>query len=390
VEELVRADPDDRPSDLELGRFVDHHCHPVVHHDLTRPAFEALMSEASGRSPLGTTLFDSMLGLAIRRWCAPVLGLEALASADAYLDRRLTLGATEANARLVEAAGIETFLVDTGIRGDGLGSANDLASLSAGSTREIVRLETLAEDILRARVRPSDFVWEFEQRLRSSGAVAAKSIAAYRTGLDLPSTKPSDDALVATLTDVYVRADEGLRLAEPIVHGWLAWTAIDLGLPLQIHVGYGDSDLDLLSSDPLRLTPFLRATEERLVPVLLLHNYPFHRQAAYLAQVFDHVFMDVGLATHNTGALSEHVLREALELVPFGKLLFSSDAYGLAELYLLGSRLFRRNLETLLTALVEQGEMTLTDASYVGALVGRENARRVYRLDDGGTAAVDR
>ena len=71
--------------------------------------------------------------------------------------------------------------------------------------------------------------------------------------------------------------------------------------------------------------------------MLLLHNYPYHRNAAYLAQVFDHVFMDLGLAVHNTGALSTAMLRETLELVPFGKLLFSSDAYGLAELYLLGA-----------------------------------------------------
>ena len=44
-----------------------------------------------------------------------------------------------------------------------------------------------------------------------------------------------------------------------------------------------------------------------------------------LAQVFDHVFMDLGLTVHNTGALSTGVLRETLELVPFGKLLFSTD-----------------------------------------------------------------
>ena len=79
-----------------------------------------------------------------------------------------------------------------------------------------------------------------------------------------------------------------------------------------------------------------RHRRRRGVPVLLLHNYPFHRHAAYLAQVFDHVFMDVGLAVHNTGALSRRVVAETLELVPFGKLLHSSDAFGLAELYLLG------------------------------------------------------
>ena len=132
----------------------------------------------------------------------------------------------------------------------------------------------------------------------------------------------------------------------------LAWTAIDARLPLQLHVGYGDSDVDLLRCDPLHLTPFLRATASQGVPVLLLHNYPFHRHAAYLAQVFDHVFMDVGLAVHNTGALSRRMIEETLELVPFGKLLHSSDAFGLPELYLLGSLLFRRGLNGVLADLV--------------------------------------
>ncbi len=161
---------------------------------------------------------------------------------------------------------------------------------------------------------------------------------------------------------------------------WLAHTAVELGMPLQFHVGYGDSDLDLLACDPLRLTAFLRGTQERGVPVLLLHNWPYHRQAAYLAQVFDHVFMDLGLTTHNTGALSSGVLRETFEIVPFGKLLFSSDAYGLAELYLLGTLLFRRSLESVLGELVAAGETTPEDAAYVAGLVARENARRAYAL----------
>jgi predicted TIM-barrel fold metal-dependent hydrolase len=170
------------------------------------------------------------------------------------------------------------------------------------------------------------------------------------------------------------------------VSGWLAWTAVELGMPLQLHVGYGDNDVDLADCDPLRLTPFLRATQDRGVPVLLLHNYPFHRNAAYLAQVFDHVFMDVGLATHNSGALSVALLRESLELVPFGKFLFSTDAFGLAELYHLGARLFRRGLGDLLDTLVDDGEMSSADADHVAALVGHENAHRVYGLGDSGVA----
>jgi predicted TIM-barrel fold metal-dependent hydrolase len=205
--------------------------------------------------------------------------------------------------------------------------------------------------------------------------VGAKSIAAYRVGLELSPAKPGDDELRRALDDVDPR-----RVQDRTVSAWLAHTALEEGLPLQFHVGYGDSDLDLLDCDPLRLTAFLRATQEQGVPVLLLHNYPYHRQAAYLAQVFDHVFMDLGLTIHNTGALATGVLRETMEIVPFGKLLFSSDAYGLAELYLLGVLLFRRALGQVLGGLVAAGDATTDDAAYVAALVARENARRAYAL----------
>jgi predicted TIM-barrel fold metal-dependent hydrolase len=86
------------------------------------------------------------------------------------------------------------------------------------------------------------------------------------------------------------------------------------------------------------------------------------------------------LAVHNTGALSLALIRESLELVPFGKLLFSSDAYGLAELYYLGAELFRRGLSTVLSELINQDEITSQDAGHLATLIARDNARRVYRL----------
>jgi predicted TIM-barrel fold metal-dependent hydrolase len=367
-------------STRDIGPLLDHHCHGLVTEDLDRAGFEALMNEAERPSPLGTSLFDSMLGLAVRRWCAPLLDLEPHATPDAYLQRRRELGAAEVNRRLVAAAGIDEFLVDTGLDPASLCTPGDLAAMAGGRAHEVVRLEAVAEEVLASGTSATGFADEVEKRLRGRGAVGAKSIAAYRVGLQLPTRKPAADELVAALADVAPGAGGGYRVQQPVVNAWLAWTAVELGMPLQFHVGYGDSDLDLLDCDPLRLTAFLRATQERGVPVLLLHNYPFHRHAAYLAQVFDHVFMDLGLATHNTGALSVTVIRETLEVVPFGKLLFSTDAYGLAELYLLGALLFRRGLADVLDGLVTAGEMTDADAHRVGALVARENARRAYRL----------
>jgi predicted TIM-barrel fold metal-dependent hydrolase len=365
---------------LDIGPLVDHHCHGLVTEDLDRDGFEALMNEADAPSPLGTTLFDSMVGLAVRRWCAPVLDLEPHVPAEDYLRRRRELGVDEVNRRFLAETGISTFLVDTGLNPDRLTTPEELAAACGGAAHEVVRLEAVGQEVLAASTPAAGFAEAVQERLRTSGAIGAKSIAAYRVGLALPSRKPTEDRLRAALSDVRPDASGGYRIAHPVVNGWLAWTAVELGMPLQLHVGYGDNDVDLAECDPLLLTGFLRATQERGVPVLLLHNYPFHRNAAYLAQVFDHVFMDLGLATHNAGSLSVGLLRETLELVPFGKLMFSSDAYGLAELYHLGALLFRRGLSTVLGGLVQEGEMAAADADHVAELVARGNAARAYRL----------
>ncbi len=364
---------------VELGSFIDHHCHGLRLDPLDRAEFEGLMNEAGGPAPAGTTFFDSLLGLAVRRWCAPVLDLEPHAQPDAYLARRRELG-VEASRRLLAAAGIDTFCVDTGFAADGLTSPAELADLAGGTAHEILRLEALAESLLVSGLDPHELPERIEETLRSTAAVGAKSIAAYRVGLELPATRPTEDEVIAGFAAVAPDADGRTRIAHPVIHGWLAWAAIERGLPLQFHVGLGDADLDLRRADPLRLTAFLRATEERGVPILLLHNYPFHRHAGYLAQVFAHVHLDVGLAVHNTGARSRAVIAETLELVPFGKLLFSTDAYGLAELFHLGGWLFRRGFGDVLTDLVTADEMTGDDARRTAALVTRDNARRVYGL----------
>jgi hypothetical protein len=171
------------------------------------------------------------------------------------------------------------------------------------------------------------------------------------------------------------------RLADELLHRFFIWCAADLGLPVQFHVGYGDRDIDLHRCNPLLLTGLLRALEPTGVPVMLLHNYPYHREAGYLAQVFPLVYADLGLATHNVGARATALLGEALELIPLRKFLFSSDAFGLPELYYLGTVLFRRALSEFLAARLAADDMSYPDAERVTRLIGTENARRAYRLD---------
>jgi len=98
--------------------------------------------------------------------------------------------------------------------------------------------------------------------------------------------------------------------------------------------------------------------------------------------VHPHVHLDVGLALHYVGPTrAAAVLAEAAELAPFGKLLYSSDAYGLPELYYLGALTFRRALGALLTERVEAGEWSAADATRIARLVGHGNAAAVYDVD---------
>lgn len=333
-----------------------------------------MLLEADAVSALGGSFFDSAIGFAVRRWCAPLLDLPRHASADEYLERRNSLHITEVSRTFLMASGIHTFLVDGGFQPDRLLSAGELGSLAGAVAHSVVRLEHLAEQ-LHPVVSPSEFVDQVRRQLATSGAVGAKSVAAYRIGLELPGSRPDD-------TDVAraVQSWRSGRLADPVVISFLAWEALDAGLPLQFHVGYGDSDIDLHRCDPSLLTPFLRATASLGVPILLLHNYPFHRQAGYLAQVFPHVFCDLGLATHGLGHQASRVFAEALEIVPYGKFLFSSDAFGLPELYYLGALMFRRALSDFLADGLRRDAFLDEDAHRIARLIASENASRVYRL----------
>ena len=72
--------------------LVDHHVHGAAAGPLDGPAIEWMLTEAAAPAPPGTTMWDTPLGFAVRRWCAPMLDLEASAPAAQYLARRAELG----------------------------------------------------------------------------------------------------------------------------------------------------------------------------------------------------------------------------------------------------------------------------------------------------------
>ena len=364
--------------------LVDHHCHGVLARDADEATLESMLTEGAGWP--GGSVFDSQAGLAFRRLCPPVLGLPPHAEPMDYVARRAELGATEVSKRFLVAAGVSVLCVDTGYTPEPLTSPTELGGLAGATAHEIVRLERVAEDVAAAGVGAASFADAVRSALatRTASAVGTKSIAAYRTGLDLRAERPSDAEVTAAagrwLAATRMTGASPPRLADETLQRFLIWSGVDLRLPVQFHVGYGDSDIDLHRCNPLLLTPLLRAIQPTGVPVMLLHNYPYQREAGYLAQVFPHVYVDTGLATHNVGVRAPALLAEALELAPFGKFLYSSDAFGLPELFYLGAALFRSALSSFLRTGLEEDLYTERVAVRLTRMLCADNAKRAYQL----------
>ncbi|MFE1203636.1 amidohydrolase family protein [Streptomyces sp. NPDC058762] len=363
--------------------LVDHHCHGAVTDDPDRAGFEALLTE--GEAWPGVSPFDSPVGIAVRRHCAPLLDLPRHAPADVYVARRAELGAAEVNRRFLRAAGAGVFCVDTGFAPHPVTGPAELAAAAGATAYEVVRLEGVAEAVAAGGVEPDAYAEAFRTAVWAAvgrpGVVGVKSVAAYRSGFDLDPARPSPAEVTRAAGRWLARG--GGRLDDPVLVRELLWTAVDVGRPLQLHTGFGDADIHMHRVDPTLLTDWLHLTAGT-IPVLLLHCWPYQRQAAYLSAVFERVHLDVGLTLHHVGpARAGAILAEALEITPFRKLLYSSDAYGAAEFHHLGALAFRRGLAGLLQERVDADELSLPDALRLARWAGRDNARRVYGLPGG-------
>lgn len=356
-------------------QLVDNHVHGYWLTSGDRLRFENGLNEGN-TEPLADfdSGFDTQLGFAVRAHCAPLLGLPEHVDPQDYWSRRCTMTEDQLAKAFLPAAGVSDWLIDTGLPG-AIAGLPEMAGASGGRTGEIIRLEQVAE---QAAASPGDYAEEFRRILqeRTRTAVATKTVLAYRGGFDGDLSEPDERAV----TDAAARWRDagGVRLTDRVLLRFGVHEALRLGKPLQFHVGLGDRDCDLHRTNPMLLLDFLRASGT--TPIVLLHCYPYEREAGYLAQAFNNVYLDVGLSINHLGARAEAFIARTLELAPFRKILYSSDAFGPAELHYLGSVLWRTGMSSVLTEFVARGQWSEHDAMRVVDLIGRDNARRVYRL----------
>ncbi len=367
---------DQQLSDYIAGlHLVDDHVHGFWTRAVDRRRFENGLNEAN-TDPLADfdSGFDTQLGMAVRAHCSPLLGLDRHASPEEYWAVRSRIEPADLARVFLSAAGVSDWLVDTGLNGD-IAGLHGMAKIAQGRVGEIVRIEQVAE---QAAAAGGDYAERFVEILRdrAQSAVATKTVLAYRGGFDGDLTDPEPADVRASAARW--RDAGGTRLTDRVLLRFGIHQALRLGIPLQFHTGLGDRDCDLHRTNPLLLIDFLRSAGD--CPIVLLHCYPYEREAGYLAQAFNHVYLDTGLSINHLGARAEAFIARTLELAPFRKILYSSDAFGPPELHYLGARLWRDGITSVLGGFVDRAQWGIDDAKRVATLIGRDNARRLYRL----------
>ena len=174
-------------------------------------------------------------------------------------------------------------------------------------------------------------------------------------------------------------------MANKPLNDYLVLTALEIAnrqeLPIQFHTGFGDTDVDMIKANPLYLRPILQSDQFRSVPFVLLHSaYPYVRQLGYLAAMYPNVYMDISLAIPFITTEIPRMIHEALGLTPLTKVLYSSDAFSIPEIFWLANRWGRAAIERVLGEIVDVGALTEAQARHAGEQILYENARRVYGL----------
>ncbi|KAF8417193.1 glutamine synthetase [Tirmania nivea] len=248
------------------------------------------------------------------------------------------------------------------------------------------------------------FLSTFKQKFRQAISEFAddpqvrgfKSVICYRTGLDIePTIEPLllQDAWHRFLRTILSKPvsrikfkeinDELVRIVCEVLSA-RAEENPDDKLPFQFHSGLGDTDINLLKSNPAHMQPLIEAYPQ--VNFVLLHSaYPYTRDAGYLAAHYPNAYLDIGeIFPILSMDGQESVLRQALELVPHCKILWSTDGRYYPETYWLANKQFRQVLEKVVmgdpniwkgAASVQQGIDAVVNIFFW-------NSNKLYKLEE--------
>jgi predicted TIM-barrel fold metal-dependent hydrolase len=382
---------------MPAAAFVDHHCHSLVS-DWAKadvppwPSWRRCFTESTSERVMARDVPDLLGYRHFLRALGNLVGAESSGEREVVTARdRLTAAYSDAYVRrLLDDAGVATLLVDTGYGGAGTLTLGELERAAARPVREVVRIESVAEGLLAEGGPETDtlngLVDAFEERIVEAiegGAVALKSVLAYRAGLRMEPWGMGE------LRGAFERLDlaaQARRFDDPVLGPLLARRAAEIAtlwsVPLQFHTGFGDEDIRLPGADPTLLRPLFHDPRTEGCPIVLLHCYPFVGGAAAMASTYPQVYIDLSLAIPLAEPIAADLVREALALCPSAKLLAASDGHSFPEMHWWGATVWRRALAAVLGAEVDRGDLDQPAADELTARILGGTASRLYHLEE--------
>ncbi|KAJ7972323.1 Glutamate-ammonia ligase-like protein [Quillaja saponaria] len=372
---------------VEEVELVDAHAHNIVALDSNFPFIRGF-SEADGEALSYST--HSLSFKRSLREIAELYGSElSLHGIEQY--RRVS-GLQSISSICFEAARISAILIDDGLE---LDKKHDIGwhKTLAPVVGRLLRIERLAEKILDEGM-PDGSSWTldkftetFVEKLKSvTGEIfGLKSIAAYRSGLEINTNVSKKDAEEG-LTELLL-AGKPVRITNKNLIDYVFLHSLEVALscdlPMQIHTGFGDKDLDMRLANPLHLRSLLEDKRYSKCRLVLLHaSYPFSKEASYLASVYPQVYLDFGLAIPK---LSVHGMissvKELLELAPIKKVMFSTDGYAFPETFYLGAKKAREIVFSVLHDACIDGDLSVPEAVEAANDIFAQNAIHFYKID---------
>jgi hypothetical protein len=372
--------------DLDPIPIVDNHCHSLLR---VQPeddeAFRIHLTESYipeiARDHVPTSIFyqRTLRELAALLDCDP--------TADAVHAARRERGVEWLTREIATRANFKTWLIDTGYGSETTYSLDELRRLAPVRVEEVLRLEPMIERLILEADEFGAFIDGYRAEisdLRARGIVGMKSVIAYRTGLHVEDVPQNEAATAFVTLREAGRRDGRVRIeSKPLLDHLIVMAVEEAArqeVPIQFHTGLGDPDLDLTLVDPAALR-LLFSERFRNAPIVLLHTgYPYVRSLAYVAAMFPNVHADMGESILFAAGEATEIYRELIGLAPASKLLFSTDASLVPELYWVGARVGRWALARVLDEHIADGTIDERVALDWAERILWRNSEAVYRL----------
>jgi hypothetical protein len=375
------------PLDLSRIPIVDHHCHSLLR--------EQPQDDEAFRNHLTETYIPEMARDHVQHSLVYHWAIRELASffgcapePDAVHAARRERGVERIARDVVERGNFKTWLIDSGYGTDTTFSLDELRGIVPCEIREVLRLEPMIERLILAADSFDGFLDAYRAALsdlRGAGYVGMKSVIAYRSGLQVELVDRSAAAAAFKSVHEAARRDGTVRIESKPLLDYLIVAAVEESarqeVPIQFHTGLGDPDLDLTKVDPAALRLIFSDTYRAASIVLLHSGYPYSRSMAYLAAMFPNVYADFGeVQLFVAGRDLRAVVRELVGLAPASKILFSTDASLIPELYWLGAQAGRRTLGEVFEEHIADGLIDERTAIAMAEMMFWRNAERIYGL----------